>query len=75
MLGYGNIAILVFIFVLGRVWFRHGPKIPLIFIGILAAAYLSFPLLPAIAGFLPLFICLLAIALLLVETVKNNPWR
>jgi hypothetical protein len=75
MIGYSLIPIIAFAVIAGRVWFHHGPRIPLIFLGILGAAYISFPWVHPSGLLFPIFVCLLAIALLMVETVKSNPWH
>jgi hypothetical protein len=74
-MGYGAIPFIAFAVLAGRVWFHHGPRIPLIFLGILGAAYVSFPWPPEMPLLFPIFVCLLAMVLRLVETVKSNPWR
>jgi hypothetical protein len=75
MAGYTVIPIVAFLVLAGRVWIFHGPRIPLIFIGMLAAAYLGSPLLPQVPFAFPLVVCFLAITLIVVEKVKSNPWR
>jgi hypothetical protein len=75
MIGYSGIPIIVFVVLAGRVWIHHGPRIPLIFLGILGAAYISFPWTFEMPLLFPIFVCLLAMVLRLVETVKDNPWR
>jgi hypothetical protein len=72
---YGSLATLIFFFVILRVWFRHGPKIPLTFLGIWLAMFFTLPLLPQTRFPFELFVCFLAIALLVVERVKSTPWR
>jgi hypothetical protein len=72
---YGNIATIVFFILILRVWFRFGAKIPLTFIGMWIVMYFTLPLVPKIQYPFQLFVCFLAIALLLVERVKSTPWR
>jgi hypothetical protein len=72
---YGKIATLVFFVLVIRVWFRFGPRIPVTFIGMWIVMYFTHPSVPGLRFPLQLFVCFLAIALLLVERVKSTPWR
>jgi hypothetical protein len=75
MIGYGGIAIIVFWIVVLKMWIQHGPKIPLIGIGIYFVFYLGVRVLPRNPIPFELLICFLGIGLLLIDRVKSNPWR
>ena len=68
---YGNIATLVFLVVAIRLWIKHGPRIPLIFTGLLAVSYVGFAMWQGIGIPFQLVVCFLGIAMLLVEKVKS----
>jgi hypothetical protein len=74
-MGYGGIAFIVFWGLVLKVWFKFGPKLPLTFVGMLVLGYLGMPHIPGAQAYFSLFVCFLAIALLLADKVKSTPWR
>lgn len=74
MIPYGGIAIIVFWIAAIKMWVQHGPRIPLIFIGLFFLIYLGLPLLPLTQVTFQIFVCLLGIAMLLIDRAKSNRW-
>jgi hypothetical protein len=74
-MGYGGIAFIVFWGLVLKVWIKYGARLPLTFIGMFLLGYVGMPLVPGAQVYFSLFVCFLAIALLLVDRVKSTPWR
>ena len=74
-MAYGGIALIVFWFLIIKMWIQYGPKIPVTFIVIFVLLYVVVRQLPSIGFPFELFVCFLGIAMILVDRVKANPWR
>ena len=72
--GYGSVAFVVFAFLAIRIWMLYGPKIPLIFIGLLVLGQYALPEMFGPYRF-PLFVTLLTIVLLLIDRFKAVRWN
>jgi uncharacterized membrane protein len=68
---FGLIALVAFWLVAIRLWVVDGPKVPLIFMAMWAAAYFGFPHLGIRGGFFVAFEALLTVILLIVEKYKE----
>jgi hypothetical protein len=73
-MGYGGIAFVIFGFMVLRLWFLHGRRIPLVFIGLLLVGRYTLPEVLGPYRF-ELFVCLLAIALVLIDRFKSVRWH
>jgi hypothetical protein len=71
---YGFIPFLVFLYLVIRIWFLYGPKIPLIFIGLLILGGFTVP--EALGPYrYSLLVCVLAIVLALIDRFKSVRWN
>ena len=68
---FGLIALVAFWLVAVRLWVVDGPKVPLIFMAMWAAANFGFPLLGIRGGFFVAFEALLTVILLIVAKYKE----
>ena len=73
-MGYQLITYVIFWFMILRIWFRYGRTIPLIFTALWFLASYRTPALLGPFGF-PIVICLLAIALVLIDRFKSIRWN
>jgi predicted membrane metal-binding protein len=71
---YGGIPYLVFAFLIIRVWILYGRKIPLVFIALLLLGRYTLPEMLGPFRF-QIFVCLLAIVLLLIDRFKSVRWN
>lgn len=71
-MGYLAIAHAVLLYLLVRVWILHGIRIPMLCIAVWLTGYFLAPRIHP-QGF-PLFTCLLAAALAIVDKFKSTPW-
>ena len=70
---YGAIPILVMVYLLVRIGFLYGLRIPLIFIGLLVVGRLTLPEMFGPYRF-EIYVAILAIILALIDRVKSVRW-
>ena len=73
-MGYEFFGIAIFAFLIIRIWILHGPRIPLVFIGLLVIGRYTLPEMLGPFRF-PLFVTFLTIVLLLIDRFKSVRWH
>ena len=73
-MGYELFGTLIFAFLIIRIWILHGPRVPLVFIGLLIIGRYTLPEMLGPFRF-PLFVTLLTIVLLLIDRFKSVRWN
>jgi hypothetical protein len=72
--GYQLVPFIVFVVLIVRTGFRYGPRIPLIFTALLVLGRFTLPQMLGPFRF-PLYVCLLAIVLALIDRFKSVRWN
>ena len=73
-MGYQLVPFIVFVVLIIRTGFRYGLRIPLVFIALLVLGHYTLPEMLGPYRY-PLFVCMLAIVLALIDRFKSVRWN